>query len=117
MVTVMTTADFWFMFGAASVSAMVIGWVCFLEISYRLERQRHRAALAGLAGLKTAGAAREDIPQPPTAADRSQWRIANAPAYSEGETKIARAPARVTAIKSYQVSETEHTQTARRFCA
>jgi hypothetical protein len=117
MVTVMTTADFWFMFGAASISAMVIGWVCFLEISYRLERQRHRAPLAGLAGLKTAGAAREDVPQPPTAAYRLQEHIPNARVDSEGKMKIAHAPVEVTSFKSYQVSETEHAQTAQRICA
>ena len=50
----MTEANFWFLLGAASISAAVIGWVCFLEVSYRLERRRRRACSIGLAGLKTA---------------------------------------------------------------
>jgi hypothetical protein len=52
--TNMAEGDFWFFLGAVSLSAGVIGWVCFLEISYRLERRRRRAGSIGLARLKTA---------------------------------------------------------------
>jgi hypothetical protein len=71
----MMEADFWFFLGAASLSAAVIGWVCFLEVSYRLERRRRRAGLIGLAGLKTAREASEIVQQPPTAAVRSREHL------------------------------------------
>jgi len=113
----MTEVDFLFLFGAVLVSAAVIGWVCFLEVGYRLERQRHRAALTGLAGLETAGAAHEIIPKPPTAADRSREQIRIARADSKAEAKNARASALVASVKACQASETEQTQTPLRFCA
>ncbi len=71
----MMEADFWFFLGAVSLSAGVIGWVCFLEISYRLERQRRRAGSIGLTGLKTARRASEIVQQPPTAAVRSRAHL------------------------------------------
>lgn len=73
--TVMMEADFAFFLVAVSLSAGVIGWVCFLEISYRLERRRRRAASIGLAGLKTSRAARHIVLQPATNADRSQEQL------------------------------------------
>jgi len=71
----MMEADFWFFLGAVSLSAGVIGWVCFLEISYRLERRRRRAGSIGLAGLTTARGASEIVQQPPTAAVRSREHL------------------------------------------
>jgi hypothetical protein len=70
----MTEAGFWFVLGSASISAAVIGWVCFLEVSYVLERRRRRAASTGLAGLKTARV-REIVPQPPTTAASSREQL------------------------------------------
>ena len=69
----MTEANFWFLLGAASISAAVIGWVCFLEVSYRLERRCRRACSIGLAGLKTATVV---LPLPPAGArSRGQLRL------------------------------------------
>jgi hypothetical protein len=77
-ITVMTNVGFWFLFGAAFVSAAVIGWVCFLELTCQLERRRSRkrAAPTSLSGLQTAGAGREILLQPRKPADgfREQLR-------------------------------------------
>src|SRR5579864_4161952 len=73
----MAEADFWFLLVAASLSAAVIGWVCFLELSYRLERRRRRAFATGRAKLNTARATCEIVaPSPPTAfRSREQLRL------------------------------------------
>jgi hypothetical protein len=102
----MTKVDFWFFFGAAFFSATVIGWVCFLEVTYRRERERHRSVSTG---FRTAGAAHEIGPTP-TAADRSRDKLLVS---DPMETKVAHLPA----LKASQGSRTEQTQTARRFCA
>jgi hypothetical protein len=92
----MTNIGFWFFFGSAFVSAAVIGWVCFLELTYQLERRRsrQRADATSLAGLQTAGAAREILLQPRQPADdlREQSRSACA----EADVKIAHASAQVS---------------------
>lgn len=98
--TVMTEVDFWFLFGAASVSAAVIGFVCWLEVSYRLERQRRCAASIALAGLKTTGVAPEIAPQPPTTAEHSGERLRIACAEPKGEARIAHGSVHVASPKS-----------------
>ena len=91
----MTNVGFWFLFGSAFVSAAVIGWVCFLELTYRLERRcsRQRAAAISLAGLQTAGAARENLLPPRQPADGFQEQSRSA--FLEAEVKIARVSAQV----------------------
>jgi hypothetical protein len=69
----MAEGDFWFFLGAVSLSAGVIAWVGFLEISYRLERRRRRAGSIGLAGLKTATEA--IVLAPPAAGVRSREQL------------------------------------------
>jgi hypothetical protein len=113
----MTEVDSWFLLGAAFLSAVVIGLVCFLEVSYRLVRRHHRAALIGLARLKTAGAAREIVPQPPTTAYRYREQLRIACVDPKREAKIAPASAQVALHKACEASETEQTQTSLRFCA
>jgi len=90
----MTNVGFWFLFGSAFVSAAVIGWVCFLELTYQLERRsRDAAAQSSLSGLQTTATAREILSQPlqPTDSSREQSRSACA----EADVKIAHAPAQV----------------------
>jgi hypothetical protein len=91
----MTNVGFWFLVGSAFISAAVIGWVCFLELTYQLERRRsrQRAATISLAGLQTAEAAREISLQPRQSAHgfREQSRSPCA----EPEAKIAHVSAQV----------------------
>jgi hypothetical protein len=110
----MTEVDFWFLFGATLLSAAVIGWVCFLEVSYRLHRQRYRA-LIGLPGLDTEGEARKIVRQHPTAMDHPRERLRLAD--PKGKPKIAHAWPLVTSLNVHQAPETERIQTTRRFCA
>jgi hypothetical protein len=92
----MTEADFWFLLGAASINAAVIGWVCFLEVSYRLERRCRRACSIGLAGLKTATDA--VVLPPPTAGVRSRRAIAIAD--GSIEAKVVHPSAHVISLKT-----------------
>lgn len=110
----MTEVDFWFVSGAATLSAAIIGWVCFLEVRYRLERQRRRAASIGFAGLKTAKAVREIVPRPRTTAAFSREQLRIACPDPKGEAKIAHAFAQVASLKA---CEAERTQTPLPFCA
>ena len=97
----MTEADFWFLLGAASLSAVVIGWVCFLEVSYRLERRRRRgAASIGLPGLKMAGAALEILPQPLTSAHVSQGQLRITRKGANAEVKAVHASPQVAHLKA-----------------
>jgi hypothetical protein len=91
----MTNVGFWFLFGSGFVSAAVIGWVCFLELTYQLERRRshQRAATISLAGLQTAGAAREILLQPRQPADSVREQLRSTCA--EAEVKIAHVSAQV----------------------
>ena len=69
----MTEPGFWFLLGSASISAAVIGWVCFLEVSYRLGRRWRRAFSIGRAGLEKATDA--VVLPPPTAGVRSREQL------------------------------------------
>ena len=91
----MTNVGFWFLVGSAFISAAVIGWVCFLELTYQLERRRSRqhAASTSLAGLQTAGAAREILLQPRQPADSVREQLRSTCA--EAEAKIAHVSAQV----------------------
>ena len=91
----MTNVGFWFLFGSGFVSAAVIGWVCFLELTYQLERRRSRqhAAATSLAGLQTAGEACENLLQPRQPADGFQEQSRSA--CLEAEVKIAHVSAQV----------------------
>jgi hypothetical protein len=72
---VMTEADLWFLVGSASLSAAVIGFVCFLELSYRLERRCRRAAAMELAGLSAARATHDVVAQLPTTEIRHREQL------------------------------------------
>lgn len=106
----MTQVDFLFFLGAAFLGAAVVGWVCFLEVSYRLERQHRRAAPIRL-GLSTARAAREIVAQPPTTADRSREQLHIARAEPKRKARAAQA----VFLKAREA--TEPAQTPRRFYA
>jgi hypothetical protein len=114
-VIVMTNVGFWFLFGSAFVSAAVIGWVCFLELTYQLERRRSRqhAATISLAGLQTAGAAREILLQPRQPADGFQEQSRSAGV--EAEVKIAHAFAQAAALRARQANGGEP-ETPVQFC-
>jgi hypothetical protein len=90
----MTNVGFWFLFGSGFVSAAVIGWVCFLELTYQLERRRspRHAASTSLAGLQTIGA-REILLQPRQSAHG--FREQSRSPYAEAEAKIAHVSAQV----------------------
>ena len=101
----MTNVGFWFLFGSAFVSAAVIGWVCFLELTYQLERRRSRkrAAPTSLSGLQTAGAGREILLQPRQPADSVREQLRSTCA--EAEVEIAHASAPVVSLKACQANE------------
>jgi len=95
----MTNVGFWFLFGAAFVSAAVISWIGFLELTYQLERRHSRkhAPATSLPEVRTAGTARDVLqPRKPAAGFREQICRACA----EAAVKIAHASTQVTSLKS-----------------
>lgn len=110
----MTNAGFWFLFGAAFVSAAVISWIGFLELTYQRERRRSRndAPATSLPGFQTAGAAREILSRRrnPDGFREQTWR-----GHSQRELKIAYGPAEGAPLKALQAAG-EATTTSLKFC-
>lgn len=108
----MTNVGLWFLSFAAFVSAAVIGWVAFLELTYQRGRWRSRKlAPAGFSGFQAAGTAREPVLHPRKRADVFRERVRSARA--EAEVKISHTPAQVASLKARQV---EGEQTPLQFC-
>jgi len=106
----MTNVGFWFLLGAAFVSAAVISWVCFLELIYQRERRRSpkHASATSLSEFHGAGATRGPLLQlrKPAHGFRRQ----------PPGVKIADVSAQVAYLRARRANEGEHARTPLQFC-